>query len=405
MSREQVKETQGFASGVHAAAQGRESVLVVDDDRSVARAIERLLDRRGYDVVLVEDGQAAIDMLLGRRFDVILSDINMPRMSGVDLLSVVRAYDLDVPVVLMTGEPSLETAMEAVKLGALQYLVKPVGNDVLIQTVERASRLHRMARAKRDALKLAGSPETEAGDRAGLAARFELALETLEMAFQPIVDPARRTLFGYEALVRPTEPSMPTPSAILGAAERLDRLPELGRRIRELSAWAFERAPSEALLFVNLHTLDLLDPQLFKADSPLSAIADRVVLEITERSTIDDIHDVQTRVSALRRLGFRIAIDDLGAGYAGLSSFVALEPDIVKLDISLIRGVHESAMRQRLVQTMASLCADMGMRVIAEGIEMVEERDTARRLGCELFQGYLFARPGAAFPVVDATKL
>jgi EAL domain-containing protein (putative c-di-GMP-specific phosphodiesterase class I)/CheY-like chemotaxis protein len=379
----------------------RSAILIVDDDPTVARSLRRVLEAHHFQVVIASDGQAAVELLKEGRFDVILTDIQMPRMTGVDLLTIVRAYDLDVPVLLMTGEPKLETAIEAVSLGALQYLTKPIEKDVLLAAVGKASQLHRMARVKRDALKLVGTGDMEAGDRAGLAARFDRALETLAIAFQPIVEPARRTLYGYEALVRPRERSMASPSAILAAAERLERLPQLGRRIRELSAAAFDAAPAGALLFVNLHTRDLLDADLFRADAPLSAHAARVVLEVTERSTLDDVRDVQARVRKLRDLGFRIAIDDLGAGYAGLSSFAALEPDIVKLDMSLIRDVHLSQIRQRIVGKMASLCKEMGMRVVAEGVESAEERDAAQRLGCELLQGYLYARPGPPFPVVE----
>jgi EAL domain-containing protein (putative c-di-GMP-specific phosphodiesterase class I) len=192
---------------------------------------------------------------------------------------------------------------------------------------------------------------------------------------------------------------LPHPGAVLDAAERLDRLEELGRHVRALSAEAFEQAPPDASLFVNLHTRDLLDPALYEANAPLTKVADRVVLEITERSTIDGVTDVQSRVSDLRRLGYRIAIDDLGAGYAGLSSFAALEPEIVKLDMSLVRNVHQSAIRQRLIGSMTTLCQEMGIQVVAEGIEVVEERDSLRGFGCTLLQGYLFAKPGPPFPV------
>ncbi len=102
----------------------------------------------------------------------------------------------------------------------------------------------------------------------------------------------------------------------------------------------------------------------------------------------------------LRYHGFRIAIDDLGAGYAGLSSFVALAPEIVKLDMSLVREVHRLEIRQRLIESMASLCSEMGMRVVAEGVEAAEESECVRRLGCDLVQGYRFAKPGPPFPAV-----
>jgi EAL domain-containing protein (putative c-di-GMP-specific phosphodiesterase class I) len=377
----------------------RSPVLVVDDDVDLARVVERILRAEGREVVVVHDGASAQTALLARPFDVVLSDIQLPGMSGVDVLRVVREHDLDVPVILVTGEPSIDTAVEALSLGALQYLAKPVSNRVLVDAVTRASLLHRMARMKREALRL-GSGKHLAGDLAGLEAAFERAMASMWMAFQPIVDVRTHGLYAYEALMRAKEPSLPHPGAILEAAERLDRLPELGRRVRDLAAEAFAGAPPGALLFVNLHTHDLLDESLYDAASPLTRIAQRVTLELTERAALDEVDDVAGRVARLRSAGFRIAIDDLGAGYAGLSSFAALEPEIVKLDMSLVRGIQNSSVRRRLVGSMTALCAEMHMQIVAEGIETPEERDCVESLGCGLLQGYLFARPGPPFPAV-----
>ena len=384
--------------------QTRPTILVVDDDAQVTRALRRLLEGAGYDVTLAADGHGAIGAIMRHTFDVVLSDINMPGMTGVELLKVVRSYDLDVPVLLMTGVPSIETAIDAVSLGALQYLPKPTDTEVLLKAIERANRLHRMARMKRDALKLLGQEDKQVGDLAGLQASFDRALETMWMAFQPIVEHGKGRIFGYEALMRANEPALPHPGAILHAGERLDRLWDLGRRIRALSAEAFEGAGPDALLFVNLHTRDLLDPTLFEKNAPLTKIAARVVLEVTERSTIDSVNDIQMRVSALRDLGYRIAIDDLGAGYAGLSSFAALEPEIVKLDMSLVRNVHRSDIRRRLIGSMTGLCKEMGMRVVAEGVEVREECEIVQSSGCDLLQGYLFAKPGRPFPRVEGFR-
>jgi EAL domain-containing protein (putative c-di-GMP-specific phosphodiesterase class I) len=389
------------ASGSHAT--GGRSILVVDDDEVVARAFQRVLSAAGYEVVLAENGRAALEAVDRRTFDVIVSDVQMPSLSGVELLRGVRARDLDVPVILMTGNPTLETAMEAVSLGALEYLQKPLAKELLLDAVRRASVLHRMARLKREALRLAGGEDTMAGDRAGLQACFDRTLETMWIAFQPIVDTTHRTIFGYEALMRSREPSLPHPGAILAAAERLDAVHTLGRRVRQLTAAAFVGAAADSLLFVNLHPRDLLDAELFEPSAPLGAFAKRVVLEITERSTIDEIKDIHTRVATLRDHGFRLAIDDLGAGYAGLSSLAALKPEIVKLDMSLIRDVHKSDVRQRLVASMTSLCKEMQMLVVAEGVEVAEERDCVVGLGCELLQGYLYAKPGPPFPAITAT--
>ena len=96
----------------------------------------------------------------------------------------------------------------------------------------------------------------------------------------------------------------------------------------------------------------------------------------------------------------RIAVDDLGAGYAGLTSFAQLEPEFVKLDMSLVRDVHRVALKRKLIRSMTTLCKEMGIVVVAEGIETVEERDNVIALGCDLLQGYLFAKPGRPFPEV-----
>ena len=107
---------------------------------------------------------------------------------------------------------------------------------------------------------------------------------------------------------------------------------------------------------------------------------------------------MQARIGRLREMGFRIAVDDLGAGYAGLTSFAQLEPEVVKLDMSLVRNVHTQPTKQTLVRTMISMCKELGMKIVAEGIESPEERDVIVAAGCDLMQGYLFAKPGKPFP-------
>ncbi|HYJ08469.1 MAG TPA: EAL domain-containing protein, partial [Polyangiaceae bacterium] len=225
------------------------------------------------------------------------------------------------------------------------------------------------------------------------------AMQSMWIAYHPIVDVRAQKIFGYEALLRSSEPSLPHPGAVIDAAMRLGRLEPLGRAIRELAAEPIPAADSFAL-FVNLHVTDLTDPALSDPESPLSKIAQRVVLEITERSSLDEVKDARRRVAALREMGFRIAVDDLGAGYAGLSSFTLLEPEIVKLDMSLVRDIHVTSTKQKVVRSMTALSKDMGMIVVAEGVETREERDCLVDLGCDLLQGFLFAKPGRAFPGV-----
>jgi EAL domain-containing protein (putative c-di-GMP-specific phosphodiesterase class I) len=200
-------------------------------------------------------------------------------------------------------------------------------------------------------------------------------------------------VYGYEALVRTEEPSIPHPGALFDAAERLGRVHELGRRIRDACARRIPELPQHTLLFVNLHTRDLTDEQLYEAHQALADAAPRVVLEITERARLEQIDDVRGRISKLRDYGFRIAIDDLGAGYSGLTSFATLEPDVVKLDMALVRNVDSSPQKQKLIRAMVTVCRDLDAKVVCEGVETVAERDALVELGCDLFQGYLFGRP------------
>jgi EAL domain-containing protein (putative c-di-GMP-specific phosphodiesterase class I) len=375
-------------------------VLLADDEPMLLRAYARLLRAAGHVVECAADGATAVAMCAGSPYDVIVSDIAMPGMDGIQFLRAVRERDLEVPVVLMTGGPDVETAAQAVEHGALRYLTKPVSGDQLRAVVLEASRRHDAARLKRRALGSLGALPPPGADHPELAEHFAGALRGLWMAYQPIVSWSRHHVFAYEALMRSQEPTLPHPGAILGAAERLGRVHELGRAIRARVAADFARGAGAApRVFVNLHPCDLLDDSLYEPAAPLSAIAGSVTLEITERASLDAIPDLPARIAALRALGFSIAIDDLGAGYAGLASFGQLVAEVVKIDMSLVRGIAERPHNRTIVGAMLHAFCDLGVAVVAEGIETTAERDVLVELGCDLLQGYLFARPDRGFPV------
>lgn len=373
-------------------------VLVVDDDRMVARAAKRMLEDRGFEVTISDDGEEAVGLLRELSFDAILSDISMPGMDGIEFLRAVRQRDLDIPVLLMTGDPSLATAMHAIEYGAFGYVVKPPDPADLARRLQRAAALHGLARLKRQALELAGLAHMGLGDLASAEARFASALRGLWMAYQPIVDWRARRVVSYEALVRTDESTLARPDDLFGTAIRLGRLHELGRTIRARVAEQVPSVPEGVRVFVNVHPDDLGDEELLGDGCPLHAHATRVVLEVTERARLDALPDAAGTVSALRARGYQIALDDLGAGYAGLQSFMQLEPDVVKLDMSLVRGVDGDSAKRRIVRAMIRLCRQLGVPVIGEGVETAGERDTVVALGCDWLQGYLFARPGRALP-------
>lgn len=379
-----------------AAPTAKKRVLIVEDDEEVARAEKRTLERYGWEVLLAGDVDTAAKILMSEGAAVVLCDINLPGASGVELLRMIRSYDIDVPVLLITGSPTVQTAIDAVQLGAIEYLTKPVDGDVLNARLERAHKLRQLAELKRDALR-AAEADAQPGDLFAASISFDRALAQMYMVFQPIFDLRRKKIFAYEALMRSREPEMQSPLAILDAARRLERYPELGRKVRALVADSVGRAPADALLFVNLHSSDLVDATLYDADAPLGRHAARVVLEVTERTSLDAIKEPKQRARELRSIGYRLAIDDLGAGYAGLTSFALLEPEIVKLDMTLVRAVDTSPVKRRLIESMVSLSRSLSMQVVAEGIETSDELTVIRELGCDFGQGYCLGKPAPEF--------
>lgn len=372
-----------------------ERVLIVEDDESLRDLLERTMVAEGHEACVTADSEQAIRALAGPAFDLVLADFDLPGKSSTELLQTVRARAADVPVVLLTDEPHPTSAVAAAGQGATHYISKPVDLTRLRDVTSRALRARWFAKARRRLVELAGD-EAPAGDAASLGDRFDSALEKAYMFCQPIVRWSTKSTFAYEALVRSKEPTIPHPGALFDAGDRLDRVMEIGRRVRHLCGESVGKPPG-ALLFVNIHTKDLTDHVIYSPDAPLTRMAQHVVIEITERARLEDVPDAGERIKRLRGMGYRIAIDDLGAGYAGLTSFASLEPDFMKLDRALVQDIHLSNTKSKLVGAMLNACRDLGVEVVGEGVELKEERDAMIALGCDLFQGFLFARPGPPF--------
>lgn len=364
-------------------------VLVTDDDEQMRRVCMRALANEGWDVTLATDGRQAIAAVREAKagFDCVVSDVNMPELDGFELIAAIRKHDDDLPVLLMTGDPTLDGAVRAIDTGAVSYLSKPFDQEMLVAAVARAARRHGVARMRRRA-----ESASIATIREELTAKLDSALARVWMAYQPIIDITTRRVYAYEALLRTDEEALARPDIFIGAAERLDRIHQLGRTVRAAVAKAIPRVPADAFVFVNVHGLELTDEALFDGSNPLVEFAPRIVLEITERVGIDALGG-PTRVEMLRRLGFRIAVDDLGAGYAALGALATLEPEIVKLDMSLVRDLDRHPTKRRVVGAIATLCRELGSKVVAEGVETRDEYNALVEGGVELIQGYYLARP------------
>lgn len=363
-------------------------VLCVDDDTEWLRSLRRLLEADGWFVTIIDNPGRALDLVSQEQFAVVLADFEMPGMDGVQLLSRVRKSAPTTIRVLVTGNSDFQVAVNAVNEGhVFRFVPKSSTRDGVVAAVREAASLYAKRRAERDEDSARRSDNVRS-----LEAAFEGALNGLWMAYQPIVFADGNRVIAYEALLRSSSKELGNPGLILDAAERLNAVPLLGRTIRQHVAAQLEHDPA-IQVFINLHALELLDESLYDLNAPLTRFAPRVVLEITERVALTQVADIRERLHRLRGLGFRVAVDDLGAGYAGLGSLVDLEPEVVKIDMGLVRNVHESPTKQKLVRAIAALGRELGWLLVAEGVETEIERKMLLDLGCDVLQGYLIGRP------------
>ena len=375
-------------------------LLLVDDDDDVRRASARVFRMRGLQVTEASSGREALERLESESFDAIVSDISMPGMDGIRLLQEIRRRDPHVQVILISGVPTLATAISALDHGAFKYMHKPVDPFVLIENIRRAGSISRLAREEALSAKPAAAVAPEPEDLPRLEARFANALSSATLLYQPIVDSKSGSVSGFEALLRSDDAALADTAAFVHAGARLGRLRELGRLVRSMALRESRELEGSSLLFLNIHPTDLMDPLLVDWGGELRAMSRRVVLELSERDALRDVPQASLRVEGLRKMGFRIAVDNVGAGDSGMSSFSHLEPDFLKLDSCIVRDIHENDAKRRVASAIIGLARELSMIVVAEGVETVEESQTLRDLGCDLLQGFLFARPGPAFPTI-----
>ncbi len=227
----------------------------------------------------------------------------------------------------------------------------------------------------------------------------------VRMAYQPIIDAARRSIFAYEALVRGMDGE--------GAGEVIARVrpQQLYRFDQTCRVKAIETAAMLGMttrLSINIIPNAVYEPATcirltLAAADRCGFDPKRLIFELTESERMHDTAHVVGIVTDYQRRGFLTAIDDFGAGYAGMSLLADFQPDLVKLDMGLIRGIDASAVRRTIVGGIVRTCADLGCRILAEGVETMEEYRALRAIGIELFQGYLIARPQLeALPEVPA---
>jgi EAL domain-containing protein (putative c-di-GMP-specific phosphodiesterase class I) len=220
-----------------------------------------------------------------------------------------------------------------------------------------------------------------------------------EMAFQPIVDLAHNRIFAFEALVR--GPNGEGAGSVLSRVDATNLYAfDQSCRIRAIeTASEIGLVATGAALSINFIPGAVYRPETciratMAAARRVSFPTAQLIFEVTEGEKVADRSHLRGILEEYRRQGFRSAIDDFGAGYAGLNLLAEFQPDIIKVDMELVRDIDRRPTARRIVEAVARLGQDLGIAVLAEGIESRAELAVLRAMGIDLLQGYLFAKPG-----------
>jgi EAL domain-containing protein (putative c-di-GMP-specific phosphodiesterase class I) len=216
-----------------------------------------------------------------------------------------------------------------------------------------------------------------------------------EYAFQPIIDMKTKTIFAHEALIR--GPNGEGAYTILSKVNNENRYPfDQACRVKAVRTAA--ELKLKGMLSINFMPNAVYRPELcisttLEAAKKYNFPASNIIFEFTEQEIVEDTKHLLNIVTEYKKLGFKTALDDFGAGYAGLNLLANFQPDIIKIDMGLIRDVDTSKSRQIIIKSITRMCEELNVTVLAEGVETTNERDILLNFGINLFQGYLFCKP------------
>ncbi|HYA00131.1 MAG TPA: EAL domain-containing protein [Candidatus Binatia bacterium] len=383
-----------------AASRAHIRVLIADDDRFVRGALEALLTTASdlEVVAAAPDADSAIEAARRLRPDVALLDVKMPGGGGLRAATGIREVCPSARSLAYSAYGDRESVSAMLAAGVLGYVVKSappaellaairsaaaggaaLSPDVTTQVVtELASRLAQE------------SDELRSRAERGAALRAVLERDLLRMLFQPIRRLDNGQLVGYEALARFATMPRRSPDLWFHDAAELGCLTDLELKAVRLAlrdaAWL-----RGVYVAVNLSPATVLTPGL--TDELSRRRRHQVVVEITEHTPIEDYAEIRRVLTELRSSGIRLAVDDLGSGYASLRHIVQLGPDILKVDMSLVRGIAAAPHQQGVVKTLVTFAEEFGAKLVAEGIETQAELDALAALGVTMGQGNHLGRP------------
>ena len=376
-------------------------LLIADDDARVRLALVDLLTvHEGLEVVAVAgDADEAIKLAEVELPDVALVDVKMPGGGGVAAARGINAVSPRTSVLAFSAFGDRESVAAMVEAGAHGYLVKSSTPDQLLAGIRHAAAgdtalspevaghvvVELSSRLARERIRLSRLSESER------LVKSVLRGDVLTMVYQPIVDLATSTVVGYESLARFQVTPPRSPDLWFADADACGLGSQLELKAVRAALVGSARLDG-AYVAINLSPATLLSAQFMEEIN--RGRGHDVLVEVTEHAPIDDYGEIRRVIDKMRALGVRLAVDDVGSGFASLRHIVELEPDVIKADISLVAGVEGTPKLRAVIAALVTLGRGIGAKLVAEGIETPSQMAVLAGLGVELGQGYLLGRPG-----------
>jgi EAL domain-containing protein (putative c-di-GMP-specific phosphodiesterase class I) len=381
-------------------------VLIADDEPQMRAVLSDLISsEEDLEVVgVASDAQEAADLARELQPDVALVDVKMPEGGGPRAARDIRRLSPGTRIIALSAYNDRGAVLQMLRAGAAGYLVKDASIDSIVHSIRHTSDSEAFLSAQVTTSvidELVGRVDLEATEverEKVVTARIRQVLEdpdALTIYFQPIVELGSRHVAGMEALARFLLEPARTPDKWFADAERVGLGDELEIAAMNAAFAVLPLFPNSTYMSVNV------SPRVARSQTFLDTMelvrADRIVIEMTEHAPVQDYEAIAGSLQRLRARGVRLAIDDTGAGFASLRHILTLDPDIIKLDISLTRDIDKVPAKRALAAALSTFAREIGCTIVAEGIETEKELDVLIHLGFTHGQGYYLGRP-APFP-------
>jgi EAL domain-containing protein (putative c-di-GMP-specific phosphodiesterase class I)/CheY-like chemotaxis protein len=377
-------------------------VLIADDEAVLRAALSDLVESDdAFELVgAARDADEAIALAEATTPDVALVDVRMPAGGGLRVAKELRRLAPTTRVLAHSAVDDRASVVRMLEGGAVGYLVKGTAPAEILGAIARAARGQLsvspevMTGLVKDLSEQLQRQESATSERLAKAHRIERVIEGKgrSMVYQPIVELDGHRVIGMEALARFVDDgeAWPIPRWFEEATE-LEMGTELELVCNRAALDDLARIPPDRYVSINVsHRTAESDGLLELLDA---VDASRVVIEITEHEAVEDYDRLTRSLHRVRELGSRVAIDDAGAGFASLRHILLIDPEIMKLDVSLTSGIDSDARRRALATALITFAEEMAIAVVAEGIETDLEHAALQALGVRLGQGYFLGRP------------